>query len=1371
MKKVRWRLLSILLVCAMAVSLLPVSALAADPEPAPQPKEIYVSAEPGDGTSEKGSKENPYASLAEAADAVNADTEQMYYTIYVMSDLTAEACARFTGHHVKLASMPAGEGEQQQIYTITRGEKVKTIADGRRSWYNPAIIEVTVDGNDASIRLENIVLDDQGRHVCFDDAGEYGDFYAQAPVKNVDSRTCVQDGIIAAYGAQDSEGNVTNSANITLCSGAVLKNYGGMSAVHATGGVVLTMEAGSQIYDDIEIPDRVTKKTRQGETGAAAAVWVQGTSAVIEDGARVHDVVGRGVYVDNKGEITINGELDNISGNSNMWYSMQGVAILVRADCKATLGSTGRIHDISGVSGDYQGSIVTQAGLFIADAGSEIYEINNFTIFYPNDSYHKNGDGVYLNGTIRDCTTAGYLFRPRLSDLTIGETGLVTNCSAGYMFYSTDGCNYHIKGTITENTDSQNLFFVCKHQNVRSSLTIEEGAKITNNTTAEGKATIVVTNGTTFTMTGGEISGNSSHGVQVEGKTGGDKGTTFTMTGGLITGNGGEGIQYSMSILGGTESAVTINGGLVYGNKGDSELSATGGMANDTTEYIYIKNGALSQRTSVKLSIGTVTLDSDYDSVSLGRASTTAQDKIEDLVQKQDGQSAWTAKADPLWIKTQDTDTVHFTMTRPSEIEQGVGLYAGYIPLNADGTPADDAELTLLPLINDETLDITLTGLTAGQSYAVSLVTTDKYYVTIKPANITVYTGGTGYGGTVVDGAGHITTDSKNGFPEPGFEIILPEPIKDETITDLTLKYEQDNGTTLEWTFEKYGDGDHNIYRIKQGEGTEARAVRMQFTKGNQIIPDDKLDFGLNLNQTLTMEVYGEGIQAGDVFVPVDDVEYGVVTSSAELTVRGTTSQAKYAEVNEAPSNGNAAVAAPEGTHYTINDSDVGVSNTDGVSLLFDNIIDDLANNQNRSQQLKERADEVLDQPVTSGMTRQYELKYLDLVDANNGNAWVKASAPLTIYWPYPAGTDKNTEFTLLHFAGLHRDMASSDVQEDIEQAVVKEVTIQKEDHHLTFTVDQSQDGFSPFALVWEQSSGGGGGTTYYTITASAGEGGSISPSGKVSVSYGSSKTFTMKPNEDYQIADVLVDGKSVGAVSSYTFKNVREKHTIEVTFSELPPTPDETGVSHWLNTKDHFAYVEGFPNGCFGPEQNMTRAEVAQMFYNLLLDKNVAQTVTFTDVDPDAWYAKAINVLASLGMIEGTGAGTYEPERAITRAEFTTIAMRFAELDTEGKNIFSDVSEDQWFYPYVVGSIQYGWIDGYPDGTFRPYQTIARAEAVALTNRMLGRSADKDYVDTHEKELRQFCDVTSAYWAYYEIAEAANSHDYTKTNGTESWK
>lgn len=305
-------------------------------------------------------------------------------------------------------------------------------------------------------------------------------------------------------------------------------------------------------------------------------------------------------------------------------------------------------------------------------------------------------------------------------------------------------------------------------------------------------------------------------------------------------------------------------------------------------------------------------------------------------------------------------------------------------------------------------------------------------------------------------------------------------------------------------------------------------------------------------------------------------------------------------------------------------------------------------------------------------------------------------------------------------------------------------------------------------------SSGGGDSSTVssYTIKASAGNGGIISPSGNVSVKRGDDQTFVINPVNGYRIADVIVDGKSVGAVSLYTFENVRANHTIEVVFTKLNSIvadPTETGVAGWLQTREHIAYLGGYGNGLFGPNDNMTRAQVAQMFYNLLLEKDIPVNTSFSDVPADAWYAKAVNTLASLGIIKGIGNDQFAPNRTITRAEFTVIAMRFANVSATVTNPFSDIASSDWYYTAVTSAVSYGWITGYSDGTFKPMATITRAEVATIVNRMLARTADRNFVDS--SAVTRFDDVPATYWAYYNIAEATTAHTHTIDNdGVESW-
>ena len=301
---------------------------------------------------------------------------------------------------------------------------------------------------------------------------------------------------------------------------------------------------------------------------------------------------------------------------------------------------------------------------------------------------------------------------------------------------------------------------------------------------------------------------------------------------------------------------------------------------------------------------------------------------------------------------------------------------------------------------------------------------------------------------------------------------------------------------------------------------------------------------------------------------------------------------------------------------------------------------------------------------------------------------------------------------------------------------------------------------------------GGGTVSSSFVIKASAGNGGIISPSGNVSVKRGDDQTFVINPVNGYRIADVIVDGKSVDAVSLYTFENVRANHTIEVVFTKLNSIvadPTETGVAGWLQTREHIAYLGGYGNGLFGPNDNMTRAQVAQMFYNLLLEKDVPVTTSFSDVPADAWYAKAVNTLASLGIIKGIGNDQFAPNRTITRAEFTVIAMRFANVSATVTNPFTDIASSDWYYTAVTSAVSYGWITGYSDGTFKPMATITRAEVATIVNRMLARTADRTFVDS--SAVTRFDDVPATYWAYYNIAEATTAHTHTIDNdGVESW-
>lgn len=212
---------------------------------------------------------------------------------------------------------------------------------------------------------------------------------------------------------------------------------------------------------------------------------------------------------------------------------------------------------------------------------------------------------------------------------------------------------------------------------------------------------------------------------------------------------------------------------------------------------------------------------------------------------------------------------------------------------------------------------------------------------------------------------------------------------------------------------------------------------------------------------------------------------------------------------------------------------------------------------------------------------------------------------------------------------------------------------------------------------------------------------------------------------------------------------------------------PEYTGVAKWLETENHIAYMSGIGAGRFDPNANMTRAQVAQMFYNLLLDKRITVTASFSDVPSGKWYTEAVNALASLGIIQGSN-GKFRPNDPITRAEFVAIAMRFADTVRGASANFTDVSTSAWYYDSIASAVSYGWIGGYSDGSFRPTKPITRAEVVTIVNRMLDRSFDSSVSIGF---VTNFSDVPVTHWAFGAISEATTSHDHTSNNGVESWR
>ena len=218
---------------------------------------------------------------------------------------------------------------------------------------------------------------------------------------------------------------------------------------------------------------------------------------------------------------------------------------------------------------------------------------------------------------------------------------------------------------------------------------------------------------------------------------------------------------------------------------------------------------------------------------------------------------------------------------------------------------------------------------------------------------------------------------------------------------------------------------------------------------------------------------------------------------------------------------------------------------------------------------------------------------------------------------------------------------------------------------------------------------------------------------------------------------------------------------------------PDD--VPTGLNGKDHYAYVVGYPDGMVYPQKNITRAEVATIFFRLLKDEtreaNMTKSNSYNDMKDGAWYTCAVSTLSKMGIIKGYEDGSFKPDASISRAEFAAIAARFDPDGDKTPATFSDVSS-HWAKDEISIAANHGWIKGYEDGSFKPDQKITRAETMTLVNRVLKRLPEtKD--DLH-KDMKTWPDnQNESAWFYLAVQEATNSHyQKLKKDGThETWE
>ncbi len=698
---------------------------AADPAAQNDAAEIYVSST-GNDEQNTGTKDLPFATLAKAVDAAADGT-----TIYVMSDLTMDQCARFYDKSLKITS---GEGGP---YTITRSADFKQQSDTARSWYNPAMIEVqSSSASSVGLTLSDIVLDDAGMHE--------GTVFAQAVSGdgNEGNTVYVQDAIIAS--------NATVPCTVTLGKDAVLRNFGGMSAVRATDQAKIVMESGSVIEDTLTGHTR-TKGSGAGSVGPAGAIWLQGGTLVMEEGSKIRNMDGRGVYADG-GKVEIGGAISSIAANkSAMWQANSGIVIHLRNNAEGTLTSTALIEKIS------SGSMIYCAGgakSFKMENGSKITDcpkLNGNVIFAQNCTVVMDGEisNVYATGNHILQTDGG-------TAVTIGENGRILNNHAYYGAVYINGTDEHldiygkINGNICANRGGG---VVLSNNGGNHNATMYEGAEICNNKAEQTGGGAMISKGV-FTMNGGTISGNISGTNSAKGaadRIGGGvfvrRGGQFIMNGGAIENNAttafGGGVCFDASDYGGTVPKIELNAGTIRNNLmqvtvGD-EYQITGGISNDLAvtgkdygkcdRYLYISREAAVGDKAVYFQTGIKTVTPDDSSLDIRLGNTSAANVT--ALTGASKSMGWNDPLTTLWVQRDGAAELTIGGLTVNDLP----VYVLSLPVDETGKALDASEVQVYEAQKTDTgdgddIDITLPDV-SGNGCAVAIVQPSQNHGTL----------------------------------------------------------------------------------------------------------------------------------------------------------------------------------------------------------------------------------------------------------------------------------------------------------------------------------------------------------------------------------------------------------------------------------------------------------------------------------------------------------------------------------------------------------------------------------------------------------------------------------------------------------------
>ena len=1219
------RILSSLMALVLVFGLLPATALAAEGESTTPA--VYVSSA-GDDTNGNGSEDKPFATLAKAVgEAVDGAT------IYVMSDLTMTSCARFYNKSLTITSL--GDA----TYTITRGDNFAQQQDNARSWYNPAMIEVQTTGDvGAGLTLTNIIFDDAGK--------KEGTVFAQAVsdgsvgATSNDNLVYVQDAIIAS--------NATVPSTITLGDGAVLRNFGGMSAVRVTDQAKLVMKSGSVIED---APSITRSKGDAGSVGPAGAVWLQGSDFEMENGAEIKNVNGRAVYADG-GSVSVGGTISGITGNANMWQGEDGTAIHLRNKASGTLLSGGIIKEISGTKSS--SAVYVHTSTLNCNEESKICNCDSVGILsvYCDSNWNKGRNIVNFDGELSGTLNNKNPFQIACTNLTIGKNTKIHGNSAYYgALYLQKNVTADIYGKIYENTASGRGGGIGTAGHGFVEINLYKGAEIKDNIANNTGGGLSLKNAK-FVMHGGKISGNRSNN------------------------NVGGGVYLYKDVV------VELHGGTISGNidkNGSNDITITDSR-NSTSEnnYLAISNDITIGNKAIYFEKDTKTVTPAADSldIKLGNASPTS---VAALSGKANA-NGWSAPLATFWAQRDGAAELTVGgLTLDSALPQIV--YALVQETNADGKPVSGAEIKVYSTeITTDGIRLTLpNGYANGCAVALAQPTTDF--------------------GTVV-----ITTT---------------KPELEETADLSGGAYEVPYTVT-------YTMSDSLLSMLK----ASANITVMSFV----VELDSRLAAKTDDSGNCLYTFGGDGILGGTASV-----------SGHTVTVTCT------------PLPGwKAAIAGKSSVKMALQCTGVlaAADFSGGSSLNTAAHISGTVSDGSTSTPVM----------IPSNVCRTKMTAQTFTVTYRGNGADSGMTADTTAYAPGETATVKANGYTRggCTFNGWNTEPDGSGAP-------------YKTGDRITMT------GNVVLYAQWTRNSSSDGGDTGYTLRLTkldAGDGTPLSGAkfelwrvgarsdtrlGVYETNrYGWTQAEVSQSGDYYWVETVPPEGYRLGGGKHPTNTGKNSRITVYNTEAAVPA----------LFTDDHYAYIVGVPGGTVRPNDSMTRAGVATIFFRLLKDSvrdaNLLTGCTYTDVPDGHWANTAISTMTGLDIVRGYDAAAFGPGDPITRAQFAAICARFDTGKSNGSRTFSDI-KGHWAKAYIERAAELGWISGFQDGTFRPDAYITRAQAVTMINRMLNR-VPEDPSDLLPG-MNVWPDCRPGDWFYLAIQEATNSHDYRrKADSYETW-